>query len=216
MRRREFIKVIGGAAAWPLAAHAQQAVSMRCIGILLDAKEDRVIISPVLSALESLGYALAALKANGGIDVVVTDINMPRMDGLALLQKLQESDENISTIIVSAYGDMGNIRTAMNRGAFDFVTKPIDFRDLEATIAKTIRHIEYLRDARRRQAEAERAYMSLSRYFSPNLAQRLARDSDAVGLCGQRREIATLFTDITGFTAPRRDVAAQRARATAQ
>ena len=96
---------------------------------------------------------------------------------------------------------MGNIRTAMNRGAFDFVTKPIDFRDLEATIAKTIRHIEYLREARRRQAEAERAYMSLSRYFSPNLAQRLARDLDAVDLCGQRREIATLFTDITGFTA---------------
>jgi adenylate cyclase len=145
--------------------------------------------------------ALAALKANGGIDLVVTDINMPRMDGLALLQKLQESEENVSTIVVSAYGDMGNIRTAMNRGAFDFVTKPIDFRDLETTIAKTIRHIEYLREARRRQAEAERAYMSLSRYFSPNLAQRLARDADAVDLCGQRRQIATLFTDITGFTA---------------
>jgi adenylate cyclase len=145
--------------------------------------------------------ALAALKANGGIDLVVTDINMPRMDGLALLQKLQESEENISTIIVSAYGDMGNIRTAMNRGAFDFVTKPIDFRDLETTIAKTIRHIEYLREARRRQAEAERAYMSLSRYFSPNLAQQLAKDTDAVDLCGQRREIATLFTDITSFTA---------------
>jgi adenylate cyclase len=59
------------------------------------------------------------LKANDGIDLVVTDINMPRMDGLSLLQKLQEGDEHISTIIVSAYGDMTNIRTAMNRGAFD-------------------------------------------------------------------------------------------------
>jgi adenylate cyclase len=145
--------------------------------------------------------ALATLKANGGIDLVVTDINMPRMDGLALLQKLQESEENLSTIIVSAYGDMGNIRTAMNRGAFDFVTKPIDFRDLETTIAKTIRHIENFRKVRQQQAEAERAYTSLSRYFSPNLAQRLARDADAVDLCGQRRQIATLFTDIAGFTA---------------
>ena len=116
--------------------------------------------------------ALAALKANGQIDLVVTDINMPRMDGLSLLQKLQENEKQVSTIIVSAYGDMGNIRTAMNRGAFDFVTKPIDFQDLETTIAKTIRHIELLRDARQRQAEAERAYASLSRYFSPNLAQR--------------------------------------------
>src|SRR5262245_58328839 len=145
--------------------------------------------------------ALAALAANSGIDLVVTDINMPRMDGLSLLQKLQESEGNVSTIIVSAYGDMINIRTAMNRGAFDFVTKPIDFLDLETTIAKTLRHIEFLRNARQCQAAAERAYASLSRYFSPNLAQRLASDADAVDLGGQRREIATLFTDITSFTA---------------
>jgi adenylate cyclase len=145
--------------------------------------------------------ALAVLKAHADIDLVVTDINMPRMDGLSLLQKLQESDEKISTIIVSAYGDMANIRTAMNRGAFDFVTKPIDFGDLETTIAKTLRHIELLREARERQAAAERAHASLSRYFSPNLAQRLASDSAAIELEGQRREIATLFTDITSFTA---------------
>ena len=143
--------------------------------------------------------ALAALK-NGAVDMVVTDINMPRMDGLTLLRKLQEGKEKISTIIVSAYGDMANIRSAMNRGAFDFLTKPIDFLDLEATIAKTIRHIQVLREARDRQAAAERAHASLSRYFSPNLAQRLAADSEALDLRGQRRQIATLFTDIAGFT----------------
>jgi len=145
--------------------------------------------------------ALAVLGANQGVDLVVTDINMPRMDGLTLLQKLQESEEKLSTIIVSAYGDIANIRTAMNRGAFDFLTKPIDFADLETTIAKTIRHVETLREARRRQAEAERAHASLSRYFSPNLAERLASDADAIDLGGQRREIATLFTDIASFTA---------------
>ena len=102
---------------------------------------------------------------------------------------------------MSAYGDMANIRVAMNRGAFDFVTKPIDFVDLEATVAKTIRHIELLRDARQRQAAAERAYASLSRYFSPNLAQRLASDADVIDLNGRRREIATIFTDIASFTA---------------
>ena len=95
---------------------------------------------------------------------------------------------------------MANIRTAMNRGAFDFLTKPIDFNDFAATIAKTIRHVEVLRDARRRQSAAERAYASLSRYFSPNLAQRLVGDVDAIDLGGQRREIATLFTDIASFT----------------
>ena len=144
--------------------------------------------------------ALAQLQSNGAIDMVVTDINMPRMDGLSLLQKLQETEDKPSTIIVSAYGDMANIRTAMNRGAFDFLTKPIDFPDLEATIAKTIRHVEILREARERQAAAERAHASLSRYFSPNLAQRLASDAAAVDLRGQRREIATLFSDIANFT----------------
>ena len=144
--------------------------------------------------------ALAALKTDNGIDLVVTDINMPRMDGLTLLHKLQEGEETASTIVVSAYGDMKNIRTAMNRGAFDFVTKPIDFLDFETTITKTLRHIEILRNAQRRLVEAERAHASLSRYFSPNLAQRLASDADAIDLGGQRREIASLFTDIASFT----------------
>jgi adenylate cyclase len=144
--------------------------------------------------------ALALLGANRDLDMVVADINMPRMDGLSLLAKLQENEQDLSTIIVSAYGDMANIRTAMNRGAFDFLTKPIDFIDLETTIAKTLRYVTALREARRRQAQAERAHASLSRYFSPNLAQRLAGDADAVDLGGQRRDIATLFTDIASFT----------------
>src|SRR4051812_11328695 len=145
--------------------------------------------------------ALESIEQHPHVDMVVTDINMPRMDGLSLLQKLQENEEKLSTIIVSAYGDMSNIRTAMNRGAFDFLTKPIDFLDFETTITKTLRHIEILRDAQRRLVEAERAHASLSRYFSPNLAERLASDTDAIDLGGQRREIATLFTDIASFTA---------------
>ena len=144
--------------------------------------------------------ALSALAANGSVDMVLSDINMPRMDGLSLLAKLQEAEEKLSTVIVSAYGDMANIRTAMNRGAFDFLTKPIDFTDLETTIAKTIRHIDVLREARRRQSAAERAHAMLSRYFSPNLAERLASDASALDLGGKRREVAALFTDIAGFT----------------
>jgi len=142
--------------------------------------------------------ALESIEQNPGVDMVVSDINMPRMDGLSLLQKLQEAEDKKSTIIVSAYGDMSNIRTAMNRGAFDFLTKPIDFGDLEMTIDKTIRHVEMMREARRRQAEAERAHASLSRYFSPQIAASLA--SDANGMEVHWREIATIFTDITSFT----------------
>ena len=144
--------------------------------------------------------ALASIEQHPHVDMVVSDINMPRMDGLSLLEKLQEADDKKSTIIVSAYGDMSNIRTAMNRGAFDFLTKPIDFGDLEATIDKTIRHIEILRDARRRQAEAERAHASLSRYFSPQIASRLAGNAETNGMEVHRREVAAIFTDVTSFT----------------
>src|SRR3954454_7219997 len=143
---------------------------------------------------------LASIEQHPHVDMVVSDINMPRMDGLSLLAKLQEADDKKSTIIVSAYGDMSNIRTAMNSGAFDFLTKPIDFGDLEMTINKTIRHVEMMRDARRRQAEAERAHASLSRYFSPQIASRLASESECNGMEVHRRDVATIFTDITGFT----------------
>jgi len=144
--------------------------------------------------------ALQSIESHPHVDLVVSDINMPRMDGLSLLAKLQEAEDKKSTIIVSAYGDMSNIRTAMNRGAFDFLTKPIDFADLETTIQKTIRHIEVLREARRRQAEAERAHASLSRYFSPGLAKRLAAEGDGEAMEVRWRDVATIFTDITGFT----------------
>jgi sigma-B regulation protein RsbU (phosphoserine phosphatase) len=91
--------------------------------------------------------ALAALEAHPDIAVVLTDINMPRMDGLTLLDRIGDLDRLIKVVIVSAYGDMSNIRTAMNRGAFDFIIKPIDFTDLEVTVDKTIREVEALREA---------------------------------------------------------------------
>ncbi len=147
--------------------------------------------------------ALATIEQNPAIDMVVSDINMPRMDGLSLLEKLQECEDATrkSTVIVSAYGDMSNIRTAMNRGAFDFLTKPIDFGDLELTIGKTVRHVEMLREARRRQAEAERAHASLSRYFSPQIANRLASNGeDATAWRCSGATSRTIFTDITSFT----------------
>ena len=91
--------------------------------------------------------ALDRLHAEDDIDMVVSDINMPEMDGLTLLQQIPKVDPNIKSIIVSAYGDMENIRTAMNRGAFDFVTKPIDFRDLRVTIDRTLQHLMEWREA---------------------------------------------------------------------
>ena len=91
--------------------------------------------------------ALEKLAENRDIDIVLSDINMPKMDGLTLLQQIPEVNADIRSVIVSAYGDMENIRTAMNRGAFDFVTKPIDFADLQVTIERTLKHLDEWRAA---------------------------------------------------------------------
>ena len=78
-------------------------------------------------------------------DLVLTDINMPEMDGLTLLEKLSQIDNTLKAVVISAYGDMQNIRSAMNRGAFDFLTKPIDFQDMEITIQRALETVTQAR-----------------------------------------------------------------------
>ncbi len=90
--------------------------------------------------------ALDKLVENPDIEIILSDINMPEMDGLTLLGKLNESSPLIKSVIISAYGDMSNIRTAMNLGAFDFITKPINFEDLSVTISKTIIQVKLIKE----------------------------------------------------------------------
>src|SRR3954454_13833742 len=143
--------------------------------------------------------ALAVLDAETDIELLLLDINMPVMDGLTLLVHLRERRSPVRAIIVSAYGDMANIRTAMNRGAFDFVTKPVDLNDLEITINKTLEEIARMRELERRRAASERARVNLSRYFSPNLVEMLAERDEPLGAV-RRQTVAVLFVDIVGFT----------------
>ncbi|MCB9315431.1 MAG: response regulator [Lewinellaceae bacterium] len=91
--------------------------------------------------------ALDALSKNNKIDMVLSDINMPQMDGLTFLGKVHELRPTLKVIMVSAYGDMANIRRAMNFGAYDFIPKPIEFEDLEATIQKTLKETALLKQA---------------------------------------------------------------------
>ncbi len=89
--------------------------------------------------------ALTMMLKHPDIEIILSDINMPEMDGLTLLAKINEMrNPALKVIMVSAYGDMGNIRQAMNNGAFDFATKPIDLDDLSITIEKAIEQIEYV------------------------------------------------------------------------
>jgi sigma-B regulation protein RsbU (phosphoserine phosphatase) len=92
--------------------------------------------------------ALDALQQDGSIELVLTDINMPEMDGLTLLREMGSLNNRLlRSVIVSAYGDMENIRTAMNLGAYDFVTKPIDLADLEITVEKSLKDLALLKEA---------------------------------------------------------------------
>src|SRR5689334_13102485 len=96
--------------------------------------------------------ALALVESDPDVEVVLSDINMPVMDGLTLLARLREGwPGRLATVIVSAYGDLPNIRAAMNQGAFDFLTKPIDFHDFEVTLTRTLAEVRA-----RKQAAADR------------------------------------------------------------
>jgi sigma-B regulation protein RsbU (phosphoserine phosphatase) len=98
--------------------------------------------------------ALEKIDAHPDITVILSDINMPEMDGLTLLEKVGErNNPAMKSVIISAYGDMENIRTAMNRGAFDFLTKPIDFADLELTVQKTMQQLEIIKVAMKARDE---------------------------------------------------------------
>jgi diguanylate cyclase (GGDEF)-like protein len=103
--------------------------------------------------------ALQILRENNEIDMVLTDIQMPEMDGLTLLASLAEFDYPLKAVVISAFGDMKNIRAAMNRGAFDFLNKPFDFVDLEITINKTLACVQELREQKQKlQSTLERLH----------------------------------------------------------
>ena len=100
--------------------------------------------------------ALAMMVKHPDIEIILSDINMPEMDGLTLLAKVNEMrNPAMKVIMVSAYGDMGNIRQAMNNGAFDFATKPIDLDDLSITIEKAIEQIEYVHKSQKEDTQLE-------------------------------------------------------------
>jgi adenylate cyclase len=144
--------------------------------------------------------ALDTLAEHPEIDIIVSDINMPRMDGLTLLDKLNSQSGTFKALIVSAYGDMDNIRVAMNRGAFDFVTKPINFDDLESTIIRTMDELTTVRGAIDELKSAERERANLARHFSPNLVNQLATNSELVDFSSERRFLTFVISDLADFT----------------
>ena len=141
--------------------------------------------------------ALEKIHLHPDVDVVFSDINMPEMDGLTLLEKLAEVSPIIKAVIVSAYGDMDNIRAAMNRGAFDFVCKPVNFDDLEVTLQKTMHHVEQLRET----LKAIKENNILRMYVDENVLNFMNREEYETTLMrNETIEASVAFFDICGFT----------------
>ncbi len=141
--------------------------------------------------------ALEKIQSNPDVDIVLSDINMPEMDGLTLLTKLGEASPLIKAVMVSAYGDMDNIRTAMNRGAFDFVTKPVNFEDLELTIDKTIQHVSQIKET----LKAIKENNILKMYVDENVLHFMGgREYEASLMANETIEASVAFIDICSFT----------------
>lgn len=142
--------------------------------------------------------ALEQINKHPEIDIVLSDINMPEMDGLTLLTKLNETSPLIKSVIVSAYGDMENIRTAMNRGAFDFITKPINFEDLTLTMEKTLKHAEHIKQT----IQAIKENNILKMYVDENVLNFMGnREFESTIMANETIEATVVFIDICGFTA---------------
>jgi adenylate cyclase len=142
--------------------------------------------------------ALDLLDIHSDIDIVFSDINMPIMDGLTLLTKLNEKNPLLKTVIVSAYGDMENIRMAMNRGAFDFICKPIVFEDLDMTLLKTLKYVAQIKET----VKAIKENNILRMYVDDSVLQFMTRSEYASSLLvNETVEASVVFMDICGFTA---------------
>ncbi len=151
--------------------------------------------------------ALEKLKDHPDLDMVLSDINMPGIDGLALLSRLNQENPLIKTVMVSAYGDMDNIRTAMNRGAFDFVCKPVNFQDLELTIEKTLSHVLQLRET----LKAIKENNILRMYVDETVLNFMNRPEFELSLMQNETIDATVvFIDICSFTSITENSAADK------
>lgn len=142
--------------------------------------------------------ALDKIQQNPTIDIVLSDINMPEMDGLTLLSHLNESSPLIKSVIISAYGDMENIRIAMNRGAYDFITKPVNFDDLSVTIERTILQVTQIKETLKAIKENDILRMYVDKTVLSFMG---SREFESTIMVNETVEATVVFIDICGFTA---------------
>ena len=170
--------------------HLQKIFFLRSIELVIRQKFRRQIRDRELhfAFAPNGAEALTLLQADPEIDLVLTDINMPDMDGLTLLEKLPALNPVLKAVIITAYGDMRNIRTAMQRGAYDFLTKPLDLQDLEITVSRALQHVQHYLRYVARLIEAAAAVENGA--FDPTSLE------DIVHSDGELARLARIFQDM--------------------
>lgn len=150
--------------------------------------------------------ALVILYNNPDIEIILSDINMPEMDGLTLLAKVNEMrNPALRVIMVSAYGDMKNIRQAMNNGAFDFATKPIDMDDLSVTIEKAIEQIRFVHESQKAHTQLESLKKDLTtardiqQYILPQVFPPFPEESDKMDVYASMEAAKDIGGDFYDF-----------------
>ena len=150
--------------------------------------------------------ALDILSKTPDIEIILLDINMPEMDGLTMLAKVNEMhNPALRVIMVSAYGDLRNIRQAMNDGAFDFVMKPIDLGDLSSTIEKAIKQIDYVHESQKEHSQLESLKEDLTmardiqQFFLPQTFPPFPEDSDLLDIYASMEAAKDIGGDFYDF-----------------
>ncbi len=116
---------------------------------ILLAEDERIARVSLAELLESQGYRVVAVEdgaatlsqlLNGNFDAVLLDLRMPEMDGLTVLRKSREAGIHVPVIVMTAVDDSATVIEAMRLGAYDYISKPIDFDQISAQLERAISH----------------------------------------------------------------------------
>ncbi len=150
--------------------------------------------------------ALAAVAEDPSLEVVITDLNMPELNGLDVIERIETMERPVKVIVLTAYGDIQNIRAAMMRGAFDFLMKPLDVDDLRATLSKAVAITRQLKAGDRAVARAQELTDRnrfieevFGRHVSTDVMTHLLASPSGQGI-SERRDLTFLMADIRGFS----------------
>jgi DNA-binding NtrC family response regulator len=134
--------------------------------------DDEEVMRDVLQTLlQRAGYAVhtaaggaegLALARSRPFDAVIVDVMMPDMDGLQVLEALRDDDESLPVLVITAYASMDTAVRAMQRGAFDYITKPFKHEEVLAVLGNAIEQRRLREENRHLRAEGARGLDTLS------------------------------------------------------